>query len=173
MRLLRKCIRGLLKEVSLGADLLKREHGIDYTALVLDAASVQRLKQAAIEFGMNDGLDFKAKNGSPLPHHMTIINSKNQEMRLPGRWLDQKLCVKVVGFAQGAHVMAALVDLEGQPFPITGPAYPHVTIAVNHKEGGEPSMSNWKFKPVLGPAPDQFKPVTPIVICGRITEVFR
>ena len=143
----------LLTEISLGLS-----HGtIAYTALVLDQASHAKLAALAPE------------GWKVFSHHMTIINPPNQKRRLPGRWLGQEMCVKVVGIAQDRMVMTAIVDLEGVPLPMKGPEYPHVTIATNPAEGGKPSFSNWKFKPVFDE--HNFEAIDPITVCGTIEEI--
>ena len=159
MKLLRAYVKELLTEISLG-----QGYGIEYTALVLDDASHRKLANLA-----PDGWKI-------FSHHVTIISPPNQKYRLPARWLGTELCVKVTGIAGGGEsdmVMTALVDLGDAPIPMKGPEYPHVTIATNPKLGGKPSMSNWKFKPEIGDATDQFRPTGPIVICGKIEEIMK
>lgn len=51
---------------------LLTEQKVRYSAVVLDDESVQKLKDAAIDFGVPEGFVFKTKAGEPLPHHMTI-----------------------------------------------------------------------------------------------------
>jgi hypothetical protein len=148
-----------LKSMNLMELNLGHGSGIEYTALVLDSASHQKLAALA-----PDGWKVYS-------HHMTIINPPNQKLRLPSTWLGEELTVKVVGIAQDRMVMTALVDLEGLPLPMKGPEYPHVTIATNPDEGGKPAMSNWKFKPVFDE--HNFKVVGPITITGIIEEVLR
>ena len=154
MNLLREYISELLTEINLG-----QGYGIEYTAFVLDDASHQKLAA------------FAPEGWKVFAHHMTIINPPNQKLRLPSQWLDQDLCVRVVGIAQSAQGMTALVDLEGLPLPMKGPEYPHITIATNPAEGGKPAMSNWKFKPVIDK--HNFEAITSIVVCGRIEEILR
>ena len=152
--------RSYIKEMILEDFNLGTGAGIEYTALVLDDASHRKLAALA------------PAGWKTFAHHMTIINPPNQKQRLPSRWLGEEICVKIIGIAEGAHVMTGLVDLGGTPIPMKGPAYPHVTIATL-PPSGKPSMSNWKFKPVIGTAPDQFKAIDPIIICGIIEEVLR
>jgi hypothetical protein len=148
--------RKFLTEGSTGFDMAK---SIDYTAFVLDAQSHQRLAALAPE------------GWKVYSHHMTIINRPNQKQRLPTRWLDYDGCVKVIGIAEGQHVMTALVELEGMPVPMKGPEYPHITIATNPAEGGKPAMSNWKYKPEFSEG--NFKQIDPIEVCGKVEEVMR
>ena len=143
-----------LMEISLGQDLA---NSIAYTALVLDPASHQKLAA------------FAPSGWKLYAHHMTIINPANHKQRLPSHWLGEELCIKIIGIAQSAQVVTALVDLGGVPLPMKGPAYPHVTIAT--LPPSKPSMSNWKFKPEIGTDSDQFKAIDSILICGTIEEV--
>tara|TARA_Y100000310_G_C20621608_1_gene783630 strand:- start:76 stop:672 length:597 start_codon:yes stop_codon:yes gene_type:complete len=147
-------MEALLIEMDLGTG-----YGIEYTALVLDAPSHQKLAALAPE------------GWKVFSHHMTIINPPNQKRRLPSRWLGQELSLSVIGIAQGPQVMTALVDLGGMPLPMKGPEYPHVTIATNPAEGGKPAMSNWKFEPVFDEY--NFEAIGPITITGTIEEVTR
>ncbi|HIK66687.1 MAG TPA: hypothetical protein EYF95_01805 [Flavobacteriales bacterium] len=148
-----------LKSMSLMELNLGQGYGIEYTALVLDEASHQKLAA------------FAPEGWKVFAHHMTIISPPNQKRRLPGRWLGQELSLTVTGIAQGVMVMTALVDLGGSLLPMKGPEYPHVTIATNLAEGGKPAMSNWKFKPVFDK--DNFEAIGPIVITGTIEEVLK
>ena len=157
-------LRGYIKLVVSEDFNLGTATGIEYTALVLDDASHNKL--AAL---VPDGW-------KTFAHHMTIINPPNQKQRLPSRWLGTEMCVTVNAVAGGGEddmIMTALVDLGNNPVPMKGPEYPHVTIATNPGKGGKPAMSNWKFKPVIGDERDQFKSIDPIVICGTIEEVLR
>jgi len=60
-----------------------------------------------------------------------------------------------------------LVDMGGLPIPMKGPAFPHVTIAVN-PDGGEAVMSNyfelWDFETIESGS---------IQLKGYIEEVLR
>ena len=152
MILLREYIREILSEMDLGTGV-----GIEYTALVLDDASHQALAELA------------PPGWKIYSHHMTVINPPNQKQRLPARWLDQKVAVKVTSVAGGGpddSVMTAMVDLGGQPIPMKGPAFPHITIATNPAKGGKPAMSN-NFSNA------DFEPIDPIQLSGTIEEIIR
>ena len=147
-------LRGYIREMITEDFNLGKGTGIEYTALVLDAASHSELASMAPE-GWNI-----------YSHHMTIVSPPNQSMRLPSRWLGSEHCVKVVGVAQDEKVMTAKVDLGGLPLPMKGPAIPHVTIATNPKNSGKPVMSN-DF------SISDYEPISPISICGTVEEVLR
>jgi len=147
-------IRGYIRQMLLEDFNLGKGTGIEYTALVLDDASHNQLASMAPE------------GWSVYAHHMTIISPPNSSTRLPSRWLGESECVSVVGIASDDKVMTALIDVRGAPIPMKGPAFPHVTIATNPKEGGKPVMSNSFSK-------EDFRPVGPIKICGTIEEIMK
>ena len=60
--------------------------------------------------------------------------------------------------------MTGLVDLGDLPIPMKGPAFPHVTIAINSLLGGKASMSNLFLL-------SDFESIEPISICGIIEEI--
>ena len=151
MSLLREYVRELL-EVNLGTGV-----GIAYTAFVLDSDSA-----AALRLHVPEGWQ-------PKSHHMTLIAPTKQKQRLPSHWLDfedQSGQMKVVAVAKNDKVVTGLVDLGGIPVPMKGPAFPHVTIAVNSKAGGEAYMSN-EFQL------SDFEPIKPIPITGAVEEILR
>ena len=151
MNLLREYIRELL-EVNLGTGV-----GIAYTAFVLDADSA-----AALRLHTPEGWQ-------PKSHHMTLIAPTEQKQRLPSHWLDfedKTGQMKVVAVAKNDKVITGLVDLGGIPVPMKGPAFPHITIAVNTEAGGKPNMSN-EFQL------SDFEPIKPIPITGAVEEVLR
>ena len=148
MNLLRKCIHEMLSEISLG-----RSHGaVKYTALVLDDESHHKLSVLS------------PPEWNPVAHHMTIINPPNQKLRMPSRWLGAEECVKIISIAKNDQVMTGLVDLGDLPIPMKGPAFPHVTIAINSLLGGKASMSNLFLL-------SDFESIEPISICGIIEEI--
>ena len=149
---LRVLIREMLIEMDLGVGT-----GIEYTAFVLDDASHQALA------------DLAPPGWKVFSHHMTIINPPNQKQRLPARWLNQKISITATAVAGGSPddaVMTAMVDLNNQPVPMKGPAFPHVTIATNPAKGGKPAMSN-NF------TNSDFEPIDPIQLTGTIEEIIR
>ena len=152
MNLLRKYVRGLLTEVNLGTG-----KGIEYTAFVLDNDVSKEL------------LQYAPSGWTPKSHHMTIISPPNQKQRLPSHWLDfsdEIGQMKVVKIAQNDKIITGLVDLGGLPIPMKGPAFPHVTIAVN-PNGGKAVMSN-NFRPEDFVTIDKSIPLR-----GRVKEVLR
>ena len=152
MNLLREYIRDILSEINLGTG-----KGIEHTAFVLDDDVSRQL------------LQYAPSGWTPKSHHMTIISPTNQKQRLPSHWLDfydNKGQMKVVKIAQNDKIITGLVDLGGLPIPMKGPAFPHVTIAVN-PIGGNAVMSN-DFMPE-----DFTKIDEPIPLTGHVEEVLR
>ena len=148
----RKYVRELLREFNLGVG-----SGIDYTAFVLDADSARALRE------------YVPEGWVPKSHHMTIITPQKQKQRLPSHWLgfeDTTGQIKVVGLAKNDKVITGLVDLGGLPVPMKGPAFPHVTIAINPEAGGKAQMSN-EFQL------SDFEPIAPIPITGAVEEILR
>ena len=153
MSLLREYIRDILSEINLGAG--KGIH--QYTAFVLD------------DDVSNELLQYTPPGWTPKSHHMTIISPPNQKQRLPSHWLDfsdEIGQMKVVKIAQNDKIITGLVDLGGLPIPMDGPAFPHVTIAVN-PDGGKAVMSN-NFRP------EDFVTINkPVPLRGRVEEILR
>ena len=151
MKHLRQYIRQILLEINLGMGT-----GIEYTAFILSPEATNALSQ------------YVPNGWVPKSHHMTIITPKNQKQRLPSHWLDfadDQGQMKVVSIAQNDKVVTGLVDLGGLPLPMKGPAFPHITIAVN-PAGGRPEMSN-EFQLA------DFKPIPPISLPGQVEEILR
>ena len=152
MNLLHEYIRDILSEINLGTG-----KGIEYTAFVLDDDVSRQL------------LQYAPSGWTPTSHHMTIISPTNQKQRLPSHWLDfydNKGQMKVVKIAQNDKIITGLVDLGGLPIPIKGPAFPHVTIAVNPRGGGAEMSNNFK--------PEDFIAINkPIPLKGRVEEILR
>ncbi len=148
MKLLIENWRKFLNEASTGFDLAK---SIAYTAFVLDQASHQKLSQMA-----PDGWKVYA-------HHMTILPPNEQKQRLPPTQFFEG-CVKVVGIARNEMVIAAKVDLGEMALYNKIVGVPHITIATN--AGGKPAMSN-EF------SDEDFEPINPIEVCGKVKEIPR
>ena len=148
MKLLIENWRQFINEASTGFDLAK---SIEYTAFVLDDNSHQKLAQLAPE-------DWKV-----YAHHMTMIPPTEQKQRLPPSQFFEG-CVKVVGIARNDKVIAAKVDLGDMALYNKIAGVPHITIATN--AGGKPAMSN-EF------SDEDFEPIEPIVVCGKVEEVQR
>jgi hypothetical protein len=151
MKLLLESWRDYLSEISLGTDMAKH---IDYTALVLNDTGHKAL------------LPYVPAGWTPKAHHMTIISPPKMKRRLPTRWLDTELCVKVVGIALNDRVATALVDLEGLLLPMKGPSHPHITVAINPLVGAKAVESN-NFS-ISDYDTDTFKPIK---VCGTIREI--
>lgn len=108
---------------------------VSYSAVVLDESSRSKLLE---HLGNNIPKDFEA-----IAHHMTInMGEINPEYE---RYLGMKIRLRVVSV--GFSDMAMAVGVEGFP---TVNKIPHITVAVNRKEGGKPFMSNkiTNWKPV-------------------------
>ena len=148
MKLLLENWNKFLNEASTGFDLAK---SIAYTAFVLDQASHQKLSQMA-----PDGWKVYA-------HHMTILPPNEQKQRLPPIQFFEG-CVKVVGIARNEMVIAVKVDLSEMAVYNKIVGVPHITIATN--AGGKPTMSN-EF------SDEDFEPIEPIEVCGKVEEVPR
>jgi len=150
---LRRYVRRLLVEADLGV-----VEGIEYTAFILDASVRDAL------------LEYAPPGWTPKAHHMTLISPPEQKRRLPLHWLDfsdDAGRMSVVAIARNDKVVTGLVDMGGLPIPMNGPAFPHITIAVN-PDGGEAVMSNyfelWDFETIESGS---------IQLKGYIEEVLR
>ena len=75
-------------------------------------------------------------------------------------------CLTVTGIAQNERVVAVRVDSESQNLYNKIEGLPHVTIATNPETGGKPAMSNEFLE-------QDFEPIDPIEICGKVEEVLR
>jgi hypothetical protein len=150
MKLLLENWRKYLKEVSMGFDMAK---SIEYTAFVLDEVSHQKISQLA-----PDGWKIYA-------HHMTMIPPTKQKQRLPSEQFYEG-CLTVTGIAQNERVIAARVDTRSQNLYTKVEGAPHITVATNPEAGGKPAMSN-EFEE------QDFKPIDPIEICGKVEEIMK
>ena len=150
MKLLLENWRKYVNEVAMGFDMAK---SIEYTAFILDEASHQKLAQLAPE------------GWKVFAHHMTMIPPTEQKQRLP---TDQfyEGCLAITGIAQNERVIAVRVDAESQNLYNKIEGLPHVTIATNPEAGGKPAMSN-EFRE------QDYKPIDPIEVCGKVEEVLR
>jgi hypothetical protein len=103
---------------------LKSEDKVLYSAVVLDKESQSKLLS-----------QFPAPEGwRSIAHHMTIVFGKGLEDKSEvGK--EVELTVTELGISD----MAMAVKVDG--YPSTN-KIPHITIAVNDKEGGKPVMSN-------------------------------
>lgn len=140
--------RKFINEATTGFDLAK---SIEYTAFVLDDDSRRKLAKMA-----PDGWKVYA-------HHMTMIPPTEQKQRLPPSQFFEG-CIKVVGIARNDKVITAKVDLGDIALYNKIAGVPHITIATN--AGGKPAMSN-EF------SDEDFEPIEPIMVCGKVEEVQR
>jgi len=148
MKLLLENWRGYLNEVGMGFDMAKSSS--KYTGFILDNASHQKLAHLA------------PKGWKVYAHHMTMIPPTDHKQRLPSdQFYDG--CLTVVGIAQTDQVIAVRVDTTSQNLYSKIEGVPHITIATN---GVSPAMSN-EF------GEQDFKPIDPIEICGKVEEVMK
>ena len=148
MKLLLENWRKYISEVGMGFDMAK---SIEYTAFVLDKVSHQKLSQLAPE------------GWKVFAHHMTMIPPTEQKQRLPSEQFYEG-CLTVTAIAQNERVIAARVDTTSQNLYTKVDGSPHITIATNPEAGGKPAMSNEFVE-------QDFKPIDPIEICGKVEEV--
>ena len=148
MELILENWRQYINEASVGSDLAK---AIAYTAFVLDDESHLKLAKMA-----PDGWKVYA-------HHMTMLPPTEQKQILPPSQFFEG-CIKVVGIARNEMVIAAKVDLGEMAVYNKIVGIPHITIATN--DGGTPAMSN-EF------SDEDFDPIEPITVCGKVEEVPR
>lgn len=100
---------------------------VSYSAVVLDEESRTKLIQH-LQSNIPEGWEV-------IAHHMTINMGEIDPQYEKYLGMKQKLVVKSIGISD--MVMAVGVD----GFYTTN-AIPHITVAVNRKEGGKPFMSN-------------------------------
>lgn len=143
------------------------ENKISYSGVVLDSKSVEALKSAAQEIGIPEGFIFKTNDGSPLPHHMTIvpfspiIHPKGKHDFSTDYPVGKKISLKVTHIGFSDEAMAAKVE---PPAPISGKVkFPHITIAI--PAGGKPFNSN-KIPQ------ENFQPLSKtLIVQGTVEEV--
>lgn len=122
---------------------------VNYSAIVLDEKSRKKLIDV---FSPTWTDDFEV-----IVHHMTI---KMGDLPLGMRDLvGQTFTMKVVAFAGDNKVKAVEVESPVSTINKT----PHITLAVNRKNGGKPMMSNYL---------DNWVPVKqPIYLTGTVQEI--
>jgi hypothetical protein len=121
---------------------------IAYSGIVLDERSRERL--------LKHFKDLIPEDWEIIAHHMTInmgeINPKYE------RYLGIPLPLKVESF--GINDKVAAVEVSGFP---SEKEIPHVTLAVNRKEGGKPAMSD---------NIESWYPIKrPIKLVGKVQEI--
>jgi len=125
---------------------------VAYSAVVLDNISHQKLV-GVFKPMIPEGWEIYA-------HHMTIKlgalddNSQAKKDMLEGKIIT----LKVVDYAIDDKVMA--IGVSGYE---SMNAKPHITLAVNKKEGGKPVMSNY--------LKDWREVIVPLELTGNVTEV--
>lgn len=126
--------------------------GISYSAVVLDIVSQQKLV-GVFKPMIPEGWEIVA-------HHMTIkMGALDPESQAKKDLIEgNEIVLNVEDYAINDKVMA--VGVSGYE---TMNAKPHITLAVNRKEGGKPMMSNQliDWKPL----------VVPLKLTGNVTEV--
>ena len=114
-----------MKYIKILEDYLN-ESNISYSAVVLDKKSRQKL----LDMGtMQDGWE-------PAAHHMTINMGPLADPSIKGK----KIKLEVIEAAENDFVVAAKVAILDPTLQVRNRT-PHITIAVNKKEGGKPAMS--------------------------------
>jgi len=119
-------VNGVYKIVNLIKNKKMEKEKILYSAVVLTDDSRKELLKV---FGWIIPVTFKI-----IAHHMTIVFGKGLDDKSEvGK--EVELTVTELGLSD----MALAVRVEGYP---SANDIPHITIAVNDKEGGKPFMSN-------------------------------
>tara|TARA_R100000805_G_C3603259_1_gene103774 strand:- start:281 stop:1213 length:933 start_codon:yes stop_codon:yes gene_type:complete len=108
-----------------------------YTAVVLDNTSIKNVLQ-----GVKNSNVFIPKGWEVNPHHMTIDMKSIPEL--------QGDVIPLTAYEIGISDMTIALKVKGYKVKS---GLPHITVAVNRKEGGKPRMSkeikNWrKIKPI-------------------------
>ena len=114
-----------MKHIKIFEDYLN-ESKISYSAVVLDKASRKKLL----------GIGTMPEGWEPVAHHMTIDMGPLSDPSLKGR----KIKLEVIEAAENDFVVAAKVAILDPTLQVRNRT-PHITIAVNKKEGGKPAMS--------------------------------
>lgn len=126
--------------------------GISYSAVVLDIVSQQKLV-SVFKPMIPEGWEIVA-------HHMTIkMGALDPESQAKKDLIEgTEITLNVEDYAINDKVMAVGVSGYETMNPM-----PHITLAVNRKEGGKPMMSNqltdWKSV------------IVPLKLTGMVTEV--
>ena len=160
MKLLFENWRKYMNEVAMGFDMAK---SIEYTAFVLNDVSRKKLSQLA-----PDGWKVYAD-------HMTMIPPTEQKQRLP---TDQfyEGCLMVTGIAKNERVIAVRVDAESQNLYNKIEGLPHITIAtaIDPERTKDPKYPKYYSSKLSNEFEEQdFKPIGPIEVCGKVEEVMK
>jgi hypothetical protein len=110
-------------------DFLNESKRVIYSAVVLDDKSRSKL---LAEFNDKIPEDWKI-----IAHHMTIAFAQGVDAVDRADDINKNVDIKVIKL--GISDKAIAVQVKG--FPSTN-KIPHITLAVNDKEGGKPVMSN-------------------------------
>lgn len=123
---------------------------VSYSAVVLDEKSHDKLVKRFPNFILDDWTVYA--------HHMTIILGR--PLKKMGLEDDKGKTVELIATHIGFTNMAVAVKVQGYP---SANENPHITLAVNTKEGGKPVMSNeitnWR------------KLDTPMRLTGVVSEI--
>jgi len=128
-----------------------------YTAVVLNQESRRDLLDVFTdEIRALNGFQLQTAQGDPLIHHVTV-NMGDFDSELNDKsLLGQEIVMNVISFAKDYRVAAFGVEflrkngksVFGIPGVVTINEMPHITAAINLKEGGKPFYSNkltdWK-----------------------------
>ena len=120
------------------------KQAVRYSGVVLDDDSVNKLRQAAEEFGVPEGFVFETKAGEPLPHHMTIvpfspiIHPKGKHDFSADYPVGEEVTLIATAIGADERAMAARVDPPAAISPKV--KFPHITLAI--PQGGKPFFSN-------------------------------
>lgn len=127
------------------------EKRVEYTAVVLDDASKERL--------LSELRGEIPEGWKVITHHMTIAFAEGLEA--VNRTEDEGRIVELYTTHLGISDKAIAVKVEGYP---TTNKIAHITVAVNAKEGGKPVMSN-DIK--------NWHKMHKIKLIGKVTEILK
>lgn len=130
-----------------------------YTAIVLSEESrldLLKVFEAEIQ-ALGKDFQLQTTNGDPLIHHVTLNMGGLDVVMNDKSLLGKEITMEVVSFASDYRVAAFGIKIDasgyggskfGKPSVYSTNQIPHITIAINPKEGGKPFHSNdlqeWK-----------------------------
>jgi len=132
--------------------ITESKRSVSYSAIVLTEESRSRL----LEYVKTPGNDLFA-TWETLAHHMTINMGPLKDEYRP--LLGQSFDLLITHIGRTDKVLAVKVDTEFR----TKNLNPHITVAVNKGEGGKPAMANQI---------DQWTPVYPFEVEGKLEEIY-
>lgn len=122
-----------------------------YTAVVLSSESIKLILETFCdEFRSLHDFQLQTDNGDPLIHHVTVNMGNFDPILNDKSLLGEEIIMEIVSFAHDKKVAAFGVKAElsgsgskfGTPSIYSTNTIPHVTVAINPKEGGKPFLSN-------------------------------